>query len=115
MLLNLSNHPSIKWLPEQTAAAKKQFSTIEDLPFPPISPTANETELDSLATEYLEMIVAKNPQAVHLMGEMTFTYRLVNLLKNARIACIASTTNRIVEDRDGKKIVQFEFVQFRGY
>jgi hypothetical protein len=56
-----------------------------------------------------------DPQAVHLMGEMTFTFRLVTMLQAAGIPCIASTTHRTVEERDGKKIVQFEFVQFRPY
>lgn len=31
------------------------------------------------------------------------------------IPCIASTTERIAEERDGQKVVTFRFVQFRGY
>lgn len=49
------------------------------------------------------------------MGEMTFTYALVNLLKDAGIKCIASTTKRNVEEIDGKQVSTFQFVQFREY
>lgn len=115
MLLNLSNHPSTKWLPQQITAAKVEFVSIEDLAFPNVPPAATEMELDSLVDKYVEIILVKKPTAVHLMGEMTFTFRLVTHLKAAGIHCIASTTNRTVEERDGKKIVQFEFVQFRAY
>ncbi|MGQ9848195.1 MAG: hypothetical protein ACUVQP_11950, partial [Bacteroidales bacterium] len=53
--------------------------------------------------------------AVHLMGEFTFVYNLVNLLKKKNIKVIVSTTDRIVEESDGKKIVTFQFVRFREY
>ncbi|MGQ9799960.1 MAG: hypothetical protein ACUVRG_11875, partial [Ignavibacterium sp.] len=53
--------------------------------------------------------------AVHLMGEFTFVYNLVNLLKKKNIKVIVSTTDRIVEESDGKKIVIFQFVRFREY
>jgi hypothetical protein len=83
--------------------------------FPNIPPELVGIELDELVETYASKIKAENPQAVHVMGEMTFTYRLVNHLKANDILCIASTTNRIVEEKDGKKIVQFQFVQFRAY
>jgi len=71
--------------------------------------------MQSLVQEYFETIQAMQPAAVHLMGEMTFTFALVQKLKSAGIPCVASTTHRRVEERGGKKIVQFEFVQFRPY
>jgi hypothetical protein len=55
------------------------------------------------------------PDAVHIMGEMTFTFALVNLLKEVGIKCIASTTKRNVEEIDGKHVSTFQFVQFREY
>lgn len=115
MLINLSNHPSTNWPTEQKSTAVKKYNILVDVPFPIIAPFATKKAIKQLAKEYLKKIQAHQPQAVHIMGEMTFTYRLVRLLKKAGIRCIASTTNRIVEEKDGKKIVQFEFIQFRKY
>lgn len=115
MLINLSNHPATKWTTTQRAAATELYGEIKDLPFPNIPPAMSATELDELVNEYHEKVNAHKPAAVHLMGEMTFTYRLVNQFKKQGLTCIASTTNRTVEERDGKKIVLFEFVQFRVY
>jgi hypothetical protein len=115
MLLNLSNHPSSRWSPAQSQAAEETYGQVQDLPFPNIAPEASQSELKVLAEEYLEKIQAFSPTAVHIMGEMTFTYLLVDRLKAAGIPCVASTTHRIVEEQDGKKIVQFQFIQFRPY
>jgi hypothetical protein len=115
MLINLSNHPATRWTETQLAAAVNTYSTVTDMPFPNIPPAMNSAELDELTAEYLKKILDKDPQSVHIMGEMTFTFRLVLILKKMKIPCIASTTNRTVEEKDGKKIVQFEFVQFREY
>ena len=53
---------------------------------------------------------------IHIMGEMTFTFRLVEKLKAAGIRCVASTSERVVQElSDGKKVVQFSFVRFREY
>ena len=117
MLLNLSNHPTQRWTDTQLQAAESAYGTIKDRPFPRVPPEADEDELDKLVAELLTEIDALRPelQAVHLMGEMTLTHRLVVALKARGIEVIASTTERTVEERDGKKIVQFQFVQFRSY
>jgi hypothetical protein len=116
MLINLSNHPTTKWSTAQQSTAEYYYHhTIEDIPFPDINPEWNKDEIGRLATEYRDTILLKNPAAVHIMGEMTFTYALVTLLKDAGIKCIASTTDRIVEEVDGKKVATFRFVQFREY
>ncbi len=115
MLLNLSNHPSTRWTGKQKKTAIVHYKTVKDMSFPQIAPIASKKEVKKLAKVYFEKIQKSTPFAVHLMGEMTFTYALVKKLKKANIPCIASTTNRIVEEKDGKKIVQFEFVQFRAY
>lgn len=115
MLLNLSNHPSDRWPDDQQQTAKEQFGPVEDLPFPAIDPAMSTEDLQVLVQEYFNKIQSLTPTAVHLMGEMTFTFALVQKLKAAGIPCVASTSHRKVEERDGKKIVQFEFVQFRPY
>ena len=115
MLINLSNHPSTRWTEAQMTAAVDTYDSVVDLPFPNIPPAMSSEELNDLTAEYLKKILDKDPHTVHVMGEMTFTFRMVLILKKMKIPCIASTTNRTVEEKDGKKIVQFEFVQFREY
>lgn len=115
MLLNLSNHPSADWSEAQCQAATAQYGSVLDLPFPNIPPDATADEVRLLAAQYEVKIRQLNPAAVHLMGEMTFTYALVQRLQAIGIPCIASTTERIAEEREGQKIVRFQFVQFRPY
>lgn len=115
MLLNLSNHPSSTWPDNQKKAAIEQYESIEDLAFPQIDPQADEDGIEKLVEGYELKIRKINPMAVHIMGEMTFTFRLVNRLKSIGIPCMASTTNRKVTEKDGVKTSVFEFVRFRSY
>lgn len=114
-LLNISNHPSGRWPSRQLQTAIAQYGFVKDLPFPGIDPNMSGEELENLVQDYLGQALALAPAAVHLMGEMTFTFALVQKLKAAGIPCVASTSKRLVEEQDGKKVVQFEFVQFRAY
>jgi hypothetical protein len=119
MLINFTNHPSSLWSPSQTEAARKEFGDIVDVTFPIISPDADEEEIGRMADEYVQKIketAGDKTFAVHLMGEMTFTFAMLKRLMDMNIACVASTTERmVVELDDGKKIAQFKFVKFRRY
>lgn len=118
MLINLSNHPSSRWSEEQKKMAVNQYGSIHDISFPQIPPEATRDEVAMLTEDYynrIRKLAMEEVVAVHLMGEMTFTYMLVNQLKEVGIHCVASTTNRTVEEQAGKKIVQFQFIQFRPY
>ncbi|MBO5816977.1 MAG: CRISPR-associated protein [Paludibacteraceae bacterium] len=119
MLINLSNHPSDKWSKTQTAAANEQFGEIVDLPFPQIEPDATKADIAKIAQDYLtrvQQIGQPNDTAIHIMGEMTLTYQLVGMLKDAGYRCYASTTVReVYEQEPDKKIVIFQFVSFREY
>lgn len=117
MLLNLTNHPLAAWSSEQRAAAEAQFGAIQDMPFPNIPPHWTDAEVAQLAQEYADKIAAMPaPLTVHLMGEMTFTCTLVRRLQARGIACVASTSERISEEKpDGQKLITFRFVQFRAY
>lgn len=121
MLINLSNHPKDKWQPKQLEIACKKYKSIFDLPFPNINPKSNSYQVKRKAESYLKKCLnllnksSDKFNAVHLMGEFTFVYNLVNLLKKKNIEVIVSTTDRIVEEKDGKKIVTFQFVKFREY
>jgi hypothetical protein len=115
MLLNLSNHPATSWQPNQMNDALEKFGSVVDMPFPEIAPELDSLAILQLAKEYLDKILLLAPTAVHIMGEMNFTFQMVRLLKNKGLHCVASTTNRNTEMLAGKKVVVFEFVQFRSY
>lgn len=117
--INLSNHSSDKWSESQTAAANEQFGEIVDLPFPQIAPDATKADIAKIAQDYLtrvQQIGQPNDTAIHIMGEMTLTYQLVGMLKDAGYRCYASTTVReVYEQESGKKTVIFQFVKYREY
>jgi len=115
MLLNLSNHPSTAWEMKQYQNAVQEFHEVVDMTFPMIDPEANDIDIDLLVENYFTEIKKLIPQAIHIMGELTFTFRMVTKLKNAGITCIASTTKRNVIEKDGAKVSRFEFVKFREY
>ena len=118
ILINLSNHPLETWSDEQKEAAK-EYEGIIDMAFPAINPDADSKEIRDIVDEYIEQIksqMAHYDISVHLMGEMTFTYEMVIRLKELGIRCLASTTERnTTVTSDGKKVSEFNFVQFREY
>lgn len=119
MLINLSNHPQSQWSQKQLITAKKKYKSIYDIPFPYISPKASHSQVKKVAEKYFKQIlelIKNSPDknnAVHLMGEFTFFYFLIELLRKKKIKVVVSTTHRNVEEKDGKKIVHFDFVKFR--
>jgi hypothetical protein len=122
MLLNLSNHPSSEWQEEQISSAIETYHSIRDIPFPNVPPDANENFIQELADRYCEkclQILSESTDtnnAVHLMGEMTFTFALVGKLQNKGAKCIASTTTRKAEQlAQNEKVVTFKFIRFREY
>jgi len=119
MLINLSNHPSEKWSKKQLNATL-EYGQILDMAFPAIDPAASTEEIEALANAYYAEIVnifkdRDDNCAVHLMGELTFTFALVQKLQKKGIKCIASTTQRLVTDNGPSKTVEFNFCRFREY
>ena len=122
MLINISNHSSVNWSSEQLAAARV-YGKIVDVPFPNIDPAGDGEYIQSLCEGYLRKIdgiggdVACNVSTVvvHIMGEMTFTFAMVNALQSKGITCIASTTERVTKVENGVKTSEFRFVRFRKY
>lgn len=119
MFINLSNHPSEQWQAEQAAAATA-YGPVVDLSFPDVNPDGDEQYIAELADEYLQKIFVAaqgcGSVTVHLMGEMNFTFAMLQRLRQHNIECVASTTQRLVKDMpDGSKNVQFQFVKFRRY
>lgn len=118
LFINLSNHPSSTWQPAQLEAAR-QYGEIIDIDFPTVDALCESEMVDHLANQYAQDIINRGaPTCItaHVMGEMTLTFRIVELLKAQGIRCVASTTERIVTDlSDNRKETLFSFVQFREY
>ena len=115
--INLSNHPSSGWGEGQLTAAQR-IGDIVDMAFPPVAPEASADEVKQMARELVEHIMEMGDPTtltVHAMGEMTLTYSIVAALSQQGVRCVASTTERIVTEVDGKKVSEFHFVQFREY
>lgn len=115
MLINLSNHPHTKWSDHQKETALRMYGEVMDMEFPHIDPSWSKDQVYELAENYLSKIKLLPPATIHIMGELTFTYIFVNIAKKADISCIASTTERIVQEKHGQKLVEFWFGQFRPY
>ena len=119
MFINLTNHPSSGWSEEQLKAAHQYSDHILDMKFPDIKPEYSTAMVKKFADVMVGIITTtckSEKPVVHIMGEMTYTYHVVSLLKEQGITCVASTTERLVKmTPDGKKISEFKFVQFREY
>jgi hypothetical protein len=121
MLINLSNHPFDQWDAPQKQAAQA-FGECVDLPFPAVDPAGDEQYVLQLAEQYRSRVHQLAAQSkseavtVHLMGEMTFTYALLQMLQVDGIPCIASTSERMSVDLgNSQKETRFIFVRFRNY
>jgi len=84
-------------LGEKQKKAAEIYGKCIDLPFPLIDPQGDEQYIDRLAGEYFNEVIRYRGEVneeivVHLMGEMTFVFSLLEKLKNEGIRCIASTT-----------------------
>lgn len=128
LFINISNHPSSKWDVKQITAALKMVDNgpIIDVQFPNVDPEMTTEDIIALAKDMfykniLDIIAECDfPDYIilHVMGEMSFTYNFVNIVKNFKgenIDCVVSTTKRNVVEKDGVKTSVFEFVQFRKY
>ncbi|WP_276687748.1 CRISPR-associated protein [Prevotella pallens] len=118
MFINFSNHSLSTWTEKQIKAAK-EYGELEEIVFPNINPQFTTEQVQMLATDYVAKILTHYPTenlTIHVMGELTFCFSVVQQLKEKGVRCVASTTERIVEETaDNKKVTQFSFVQFREY
>ncbi|MDO4210784.1 MAG: TIGR02221 family CRISPR-associated protein [Bacteroidales bacterium] len=115
--VNLTNHPLEAWSEEQLAAASAYGEAV-DYSFPAVSPDDTEEDIVAMANEIVADITARygTECTVHLMGEFTMTAALLQRFQQRGIACVASTTERIVSETEPrKKVVEFKFVKFRKY
>jgi hypothetical protein len=114
--INFSNHPANTWQAEQLNAAMILSSSIEDMEFPAVDPDFSSEQVRLMAEEAASKILLKDPAFVHIMGEMTFCYAVITVLKSAGIRCLASTSERVTyADEAGRKTSVFRFIKFREY
>ena len=104
MLLNFTNHPFLFWSENQKNHAIEEFVEVIDFQFPEIDPELDEMELEKLVRKYLEEILILKPTAVHIMGEMNFTFQMIYFLMQNKIPCYASTSYRVMEKK-GDRII----------
>ena len=128
MLINLSNHPAYKiengiktcnWDIKQMEAAS-EYGTIIDLPFPNVPPEYTTEDIYSMSLDFLhecEKLIPKGEKTtIHITGEVTFCFSLIQMLLKKGYGCIAATSNRnVTVNDDGDKVVHYEFKHFRHY
>lgn len=122
MFVNISNHPSAKWSPEQRQDAEALGGPIVDVAFPNVPPDAPASEVGVLMGSIILALsrLPERVQGVMVQGEFTLTYAIVRELSRQRIPCYAATTSRVateVINPDGSvtRGHEFKFVQFRQY
>lgn len=120
--INVSNHPTSKWDETQLQAIMEfEVDEIIDIKFPEVDPTLNSAEVGILALNLFSDIVTHlkdcDSITVHIMGELGLTFYVVQMLKKNpdKITVVHSTTERVVEEKDGIKTSKFKFVRFREY
>lgn len=117
--INLSNHPSSKWDGSQRAAALALADVIVDYSFPQVDPAATDDQLNKVANALCADIdpVGRDYNIVVMaQGDFCLTFKVVARLLKAGIRVVAATSSRNTVDLpDGRKVVQFNFVQFRDY
>lgn len=119
IFINFSNHPSTGWSKEQVSEALK-YGEIIDIPFPDVDPALDSDEISQLACEYTGKILEYKPVAVMCQGEMTLSFKVVEMLKSKGILVLAACSTREVshetlEDGSVVKTHKFRFVRFRSY
>lgn len=117
--VNLSNHPSSRWNPQQLAAAQA-LGCVVDIAFPAIDPAATTEEIVTAATQLLEQLQVLDAPVVMVQGEYTFTYQLVRLLEASGIQAVAACSRRITHEETDEtgatvKTSEFIFEGFRDY
>jgi len=117
MFLNISNHPSAKWSAAQRAAAEILGTSIVDVPFPNVPPTATTAEVVELARSLvagLRQPIAGASDHAMVQGEASLCWELSRrLIALGWRVCVATTERTVVEGEGGTKTVTFGFVQFR--
>lgn len=119
MFVNFSNHPSSHWSVEQLVAAGA-YGSIKDIPFPAVPANASTYDVQLMAKETVEKILADGkPEAVLCQGEASLAFYVTRgLLQrgvSVFVACSDRQVEEIVDPATGEtvKTAVFKFVRFR--
>lgn len=100
--------------------AATTFGSVVDIQFPIVDPKASENDLYTLMDELIEKInvcqgcVMNNHVTVMPMGELSLTVLLTNaLIRRGYIVVFSTSERKTSYDVTGKKISDFQFIQFR--
>lgn len=120
MLVNLTNHPSGNWNPEQFETAARTWGSVYDVPFPDVPPEWDSGRIRSEADSVAKEVMTLHPDAVLCQGEMCMTAALARIFQEHEIPVYAAASGRqSVEmpkpDGTVEKHSVFRFVQFRQY
>lgn len=115
VLINFTNHPSQDWPAFQTEAALAWGDYIIDISFPMVPANAEREDVEKIACDCVERIVALSPTAVLCQGEFTLAFHVILKLKTFGIPIIAACSERNVIVQGSTKITTFNFVRFREY
>ncbi len=116
--VNISNHPSSKWSPEQKQAVKALGdpdvlgTEIVDIPCPRLDPSAKSIAKE--VTEVISKAVSESPSHALVAGPADFVYQIVKALTLKGVKCVTACSERNTVDLpDDTKKVSFDFVRFR--
>ena len=121
MLINLSNHPHLNWSDSHFTLTSTLPENFNSISFPHIQAELGSENLDEIVHSYLTEILDLVKQfdakdfTVNIQGDSIFVFRLVNLLKQLNIICVASTNKRDGINLGTKKVVKFKFTRFREF
>lgn len=117
---NVSNHSSEKWSEKQLLAAEKICGSenVKDYQFPNIPPDASAEEVSSMAKDYAESVIEDGCNAALVAGPFGFALGVARRLADKGIAVYdacseRNTSETVLPDGSTRKVVKFDFVQFR--
>lgn len=119
VFINLSNHPSARWSAEQLAATAAD--NVIDVALPNIPPTASQAEVrrmaKAVAADAINFAGGETATAM-VAGPFGFCRQAVAELETHGIPCVEacserSTREETLPDGTTRKVVTFQFVQFR--
>lgn len=114
IFINFTNHPSEKWSLEQLNAAH-EYGDVIDIPFPNVSASASEIDINGLCEKLFNEIKLHEPSIVLCQGEFTLAFKMINRLLDEGIPVVAACSERRVVEKGNKKESIFNFTKFRLY
>lgn len=122
MFINISNHPSTRWSAEQRGNAEAIGGEIRDFALPNIPPQATSKEVShmakAIAADAIGSVPVGETATAMVAGPFGFCRQAVAELEAHGITCVEacserSTSEQVLPDGSTRKVVTFQFVQFR--